>query len=203
MTDKDRTEFALCVAALAEAFGRQSSKATQFGYWLGLQDLPLSSVQAATAKALRQCKFMPAPSELRELAGESTEDERAVLAWDRVVFAVQRLGPYRHVSFEDVLANGVIRNLGGWVTFTARFTDAESEKWARKEFLDTYKTLSNAKVDSEECRPLAGLSTGRVVMIDGERVVRAPLVHAVGQSVVRLVDMTEAEERPRALVRKP
>ena len=148
------------VTGLCETFGRTASAATFMAYELGLEGLDINVIEAAVGRALRECRFMPVPSELRELSGEPSAQDRATLAWDCVLKSVH-LGPYKHVSFsDDRIINATIRNLGGWPMFLSRFTDAEAEKWVRKEFMDTYRSLHRSNVDGEICLPLCGLSGG-------------------------------------------
>lgn len=148
------------VAGLCEAFNRKPSQATFMAYEIGLEDMPIEAIEFSVRRALRESRFMPSPAELRELGGEPTSEDRAVLAWNSVLKAVP-LGPYKHVSFvDDRITNATIRNLGGWPTFLERFSGAESEKWVRKEFIDAYRTLHRSQVDGEICRPLPGLAGG-------------------------------------------
>jgi len=163
MVEADKREFAIAVGALFASFGQDSTQALMQGYWLGLNDLELNQVQMAVASALKRCKFLPRPAELRELLGLNVSDEdTAVAAWVDVLRAV-RLGPYKHVDFEDKLCNAVIRNLGGWVTFLQRFSDAESEKWTRLDFLKCYKAFAKSGVNGELIKPLQGLSEREVI----------------------------------------
>lgn len=163
MVEADKKEFAIAVGALFASFGQDSTQALMQGYWLGLNDLELHQVQIAVASALKRCKFLPRPAELRELLGLNVSDEdTAVAAWGDVLRAV-RLGPYKHVDFEDKLCNAVIRNLGGWVTFLQRFSDAESEKWTRLDFVKCYKAFAKSGVNGELIAPLQGLSDREVI----------------------------------------
>jgi hypothetical protein len=150
------------VSLLCEAYGRKPTEATFSVYKLALSDVTDAELNTAAGRASRECRFMPTPAELRQLAGCATNDDRAVLAWA----AVERsfaLGPYRHVSFDDGCINATIRNLGGWPTFLARLTDAEAEKWLRKEFLATYAALSRVALGDEEMAALPGLAEVQVV----------------------------------------
>ena len=160
MTDKKLERIVELVAGLCEAFGRAPSEATFMAYEIGMEGMPMSAIEAGVRRAIRESRFMPSPSEIRELAGEVSAQDRATIAWDCVLKSLH-LGPYKHVSFnDDRVINATIRNLGGWPTFLSRFTDAESEKWVRKEFLDTYKSLWRAQVNGEICLPLPGLAGG-------------------------------------------
>jgi hypothetical protein len=157
MVDSDKPAFAAAIGAMLETFGQQATKPILHGYWLGMQDLPLEAVQRAVAVAITQSERTPRPVDLRRLAGEQTAEQRAIAAWGDVQRAVPR-GAYKHIDFADRLVNATIRNLGGWPTFIARFSDEESEKWARHEFLKTYQSLSSSGVNGEACLPLPGLS---------------------------------------------
>lgn len=163
MVDEDKAGFAVAIGALFASFGQDATQAIMQGYWLGLNDLELGQVQQSVAMALKRCKFLPKPAELRELIGENlSEDDCALAAWGDVLKAVC-LGPYKHIDFDDKLCNAVIRNLGGWVTFLERFSDAESEKWLRLDFVKCYKSFAKSGVSGELIEPLAGLAEREVI----------------------------------------
>lgn len=171
----DAERLADVVAVLGEAFRQSITDVTIRAYHLALSDVPIAAVERAAVQAMRDCKFMPTAKELRDLATGTSAESRPMLAWTalmRVPF-----DPYRHVDFDDPLVNATIRSLGGWPTFIERFTDAEAEKWARKEFLETYARLAASNVSGDLCRPLPGLATGRRLVRDGE--ILPPLVHRI------------------------
>lgn len=157
MQDSDKGPFSVAIGALCETFGQQATKPILHGYWLGLQDLELTDVQRAVAVSIRSATSLPKPVELRRFAGEQTNEQKAIAAWGDVLRAVA-LGPYKHIDFQDRLINAAIRNLGGWPTFCGRFTDEESEKWIRLEFIKAYQVFSAGGVGGEVCEPLPGLS---------------------------------------------
>ena len=142
---------------MLETFGQEATKPILHGYWLGLRDLSIEQVQYAVARAMASCERKPTPVELRRLAGEQTGEQRAIAAWGDVLRAVA-LGPYKHIDFQDKLCNAAIRNLGGWPTFCGRFTDEESEKWVRLEFIRAYQAFAAGGVDGEVCLPLPGIA---------------------------------------------
>lgn len=179
MTSSDRKRLVELVAGLCEAFNRQPTAVTFAAYEMGLEDVPLRALEGAVRRALKESRFMPTPAELRELAGELTGADRAAIAWECVLRHVS-LGPYKHVSFvDDRIINATIRNLGGWPTFLSRFSGTEEEKWLRKDFLDTYRSLYRAGVTGEMCQPLPGLAGG--TFPDGrEYQPRVEHIHTVG-----------------------
>lgn len=159
MDRSDLPQLVQLVACLCESFGRTPSKVTYLAYEIGLSDLPIESITKAVERALRESRFMPSAAELRELAGETTKEDRAVLAWTALQSHLY-LGPYKHVDFDDPFTNATIRSLGGWPTFLSRFSGAEAEKWLRKEFIDTYRAVHRSGATGEAAKPLPGLSGG-------------------------------------------
>lgn len=143
------------ITVLASTYGRQASPALLEGYLVGLAGLELQEVEQAIGMALRTCKFMPSPAELRELAGEMRPDDAAVLAWEIACEAVSQYGWYRSVRFEDPAITATIRSLGGWQKFCER-CGGEEEKWLRKEFLAIYASYRRVGVSPEAALPLAG-----------------------------------------------
>lgn len=155
MGSEDKQPFKEAMEAMFAAFDREATKASFMGYWMGLQDMELRSVQAAVALAMRRCKFLPKPAELRELV-EGPPETQAELAWNDVLKATA-LGPYKHIDFADKCINAVIRGLGGWPSFLSRFTDAESEKWARIDFMKSYGRMQG-RLSSEATAYLPGIT---------------------------------------------
>lgn len=154
MTDF-RKSIAGCVGALCEAFGRTPSEATFDAYEWGLEGLSAEEIREATRLALRQCKFMPAPSELRELvaAGESPAS-RSWKAWSAFERGVAQHGYRDILDFDDSLINGAARAVGGleryWVL-------PEGEQhWFRRDFLQAYEQLVKHPSTADMCRPLVG-----------------------------------------------
>lgn len=175
MDSEDKSRFGLLLATLGEAFDKEITRTRLEAYWIGLCDLPLSKIETAVHAAIRRCRFFPSPAELRELAGDCTCEDSAVRAFAIVLETIPRLGPYRHVCFDPV-TNATIRNHGGWPTFVDRFTNSETEKWARLEFLKTYASFSRTGVDGDAARPLAGKSEAGIGP-DGK--VGPPRVHFI------------------------
>lgn len=157
MGESERYDCGMAIGALLETFGQEATDALLNGYWMGLCDLTIEVVQFAVARAIRECDKLPRPVELRRLAGEATDEQAATIAWDDVQRALP-CGPYKHVDFGNRTINAVIRNLGGWPNFVGRFTDAESEKWVRHEFIRAYRNLSQSSLSEYACAPLAGLA---------------------------------------------
>lgn len=131
------------VGVLAEAFGRTATEATIAAYTIGLGGLSPRQIENATGKALRSCKFMPTPAELRELSGELKLTDRAEIAWACFERAVTQHGGYRSVCFDDPAINATIQSLGGW-TACCEMPAHEFDSFLRPKFLKAYEANARA-----------------------------------------------------------
>ena len=113
-TKQFRAAVVMAVATLSEAFGRTSTEATVRAYTIGLEGLSPEQVERATGIALRSCKFMPSPAEIRELSGEAKSADRAEIAWAVFERNVRLVGGYKSVCFDDPALNFTVGSLGGW-----------------------------------------------------------------------------------------
>lgn len=156
MNANDAERFRNCITALAEAYRQKITPATLLGYEMGLDDLPISSIERAVRKAIRTCKFMPAAVELRELAGEIPASARAALAWAAFERGVMEQGGYRTVLFDDPLINATVRNLGGWMR-VCELPASEFDKWLRKDFERVYNAYAASGVGREAMIPMCGI----------------------------------------------
>lgn len=155
--EKDRYGgIAAAVTLLAEGYNRQATKATFHAYIAGLEGLTVAQIEDGVNRALRECKFMPSPAELRELSGELKGQDRAVKAWMAFESAVQTQGGYRSVDFDDVVINATVRSLGGW-SYVCDLPVREFDTFLREKFLKAYASLYAAGVGEEEAAPLQGL----------------------------------------------
>ncbi len=153
MTPDERTEFAISIGAMAEAFHKKITADTIRAYGLVLEDLPIEAIERAVFQAMRSCRFFPSPAELREMAGEITPEQRALRAWD-VLLWTNNLHQASGVDFcDDLVLNATVRNLGGWVHF-GRLKPAERNKWYRKDFMQTYQAMMKYRLDPRQTAAL-------------------------------------------------
>ncbi len=159
MRPDDRHQFVSLIEILAESFGKEPSEAMVTGFWMGLQDLSLNTVNAGVRAALKSCETMPRPAHIRRLAGsaELGADHRATLAWQAVRTALARHGTYKSVEFGDPLINATIRNMGGWVELGKK-PEQDFDIWPRKEFERIYETITKAGASEDDTKHLPGIS---------------------------------------------
>ena len=160
--DADATRFSQLLSALAVTFGKEADTPMFIGYEMALDDLPLDAIDRAVRRAIRECKFMPSGSELRELAGAAGEvkaSDRSIVAYGAACRAVQSVGGYQAVSFDDPLANAAVRNMGGWERFCDWPTD--EMQWRQRDFCRHYEALSASGISGELAAPLPGICDGQ------------------------------------------
>jgi hypothetical protein len=158
--DDDKTRVENALRALFATFDKTANPDMLRGYLWGLRNLSAEQIELAVASAIERRRTFPRPAELLEYAGAVTPERRANLAWLDVLHAVERIGPYRWVRFDDPHVNASIAGMGGWVTFCSLFTDARAEDFTRGKFLKTYAHMAvSVPVDADACGPLQGLAT--------------------------------------------
>ncbi|HJY45287.1 MAG TPA: hypothetical protein VJ301_11745 [Propionibacteriaceae bacterium] len=100
MTRVDAPAFSTLLAGLAEVFAVTLTATRTELYFRALEDLPLTAVQEAAVRAMRECRFFPKPAEIREFAG-ADEEERAEMAWLALLEAFHHGGGYDGCELPD------------------------------------------------------------------------------------------------------
>jgi len=137
MTAQDVQPFIEKLTVVGELFDAKLSEAKLTLYFDALQDLPLWVVLDGLDAAVRQCRFMPKPVEIRQLAVGTPEDE-AEAAWVNFKDMMRTVGAYRTPRFDAVVALAIADTFGTWPAACA--ADLSPEMWAskRKEFLRAF-----------------------------------------------------------------
>ena len=97
-----------------------------------------------TRKFSNRYKIPPDPTVFEEIFGNSELqlEAEALQHWQGIN---RKVNYYSDIFFEDVRLQAVIEGMGGWVEFCKRPNDPESEKWARKRFIELYMLYSHNK----------------------------------------------------------
>jgi hypothetical protein len=148
------------VTLLAEAFGQKVTPIRLMAYEAGLSDVPLSALNAAVVRAIRESRFMPTVAELRELcgvvSGRIEAKDRPLLAWEAVRRAISRVGAYDSPNFADPVIHAVLRSMGGW-TQVCDWT-LDEMPWREKEFKAAYAAMFHVQLPDEMTSRLAGIA---------------------------------------------
>lgn len=157
-TDEEKIEVTQLIQALAAQFRVECDVPLFLGYTMALEELSIDEIRLAIGKACRESKFMPTGAELRTLAGVQSPASRALIAWNVVKGAIQTVGAYCSVDFDDPVTNATLRTLGGWVAVCDTPAVDQFDKFLRKEFERVYCELWKTGVSEEMARPHIGLS---------------------------------------------
>lgn len=120
-------------------------------YLKALEPYSDAQIEEAMWKAASACKFFPKPAELLEFLDGSPND-KAWEAWETLLDAIARIGPWKSVEFQDSRITRVVEVLGGWLK-VCEWTEEEL-KWRREEFLSAYKSLK----EGGQVRALPGIT---------------------------------------------
>ena len=195
----DEAEFGKGMALLIEAFHAEVSELGMHAYWITVQDFSSSDWSLAVRRALRESRFMPRASELRDYAQEISSDDRALAAWDEVRRAISQHGVYQSIDFEDRIINAAIRGMGGWRR-VCMLPAEDFAVWGRKEFERQYVTFARRGLsfESEQAAPLDGIIAQQNVALglDGPPPRRvAATTPTIGQASAQRKTITAPVER--------
>ncbi len=149
MPNLDRKHFVEIFFGMEEYFGKKHKKVVVEMYFQGLQDLSQDQFRLACRKAVRQGRFFPMISELREYAEVDKNpghEEKAMLAWVNFyqtlrihgasVLNMEPKGASESGIRLDPIVYRVIRMLGG--AERIRMWTEEEIPFRQKEFIDYY-----------------------------------------------------------------
>lgn len=186
MTESDRNDLGTLLTQALGFYGQTLSPFALGVWWQACQGFELAEVRKAlTAHAMDpdRGQFPPKPADLvRMLRGTSAD--RSLLAWGKVLDAMQRVGAYRTVVFDDGAIHAAVSDMGGWPALCR--SSADELPFTQKRFCDLHRAYS-ARPDAAYPAQLLGdhAMTNRLI----GRPVDAPMLVgdvAKAQAVERL-----------------
>lgn len=116
MRKDQQDEFVTLITDVLKFYRQDTTPFTLEVWWQACQRFDLEQVsKALTGHAMdaERGVFAPKPADIvRKLEGTSTD--RAMLAWGKAFDAMQRVGAYSDVVFDDPAIHAAIEDLGGW-----------------------------------------------------------------------------------------
>lgn len=142
MREQDREAFASLLSD-AMAFYRQDMNRFALSvWWQACAGFDIEQVRKAiTAHAMdpERGQFAPKPADIvRQLQG--TQTDRALVAWGKFHEAMQRVGAYTSVVFDDPVIHAVAEDLGGWVA--ACRAEVDELPHLQRRFCDSYRAYA-------------------------------------------------------------
>lgn len=143
MQQSDRQAFSDLLADAMAFYRRDVSPFALSVWWQACQPFAFEQVaKALTAHAMDpdRGQFAPMPSDIvKQLRGTSTD--QSLVAWGKVMEAMQRVGAYQSVAFDDGAIHAAIEDIGGWVNLCR--TEADDLPHVQRRFCESHKV--NAK----------------------------------------------------------
>lgn len=142
MERSDFDRFGMALSACAELYGKTVSEGAMSLWWQVLQRFDIDAVERAFCEAVESPdsgQFMPRPADLVKRL-EGTSADRSLIAWGKVLDAMQRVGAYQSVVFDDGAIHGAISDMGGWAAICRSETD--ELPFTQKRFCDLHRAYS-------------------------------------------------------------
>lgn len=116
MKSSDKPRFVRLLTDVMAFYKQDVSEFALSVWWQACERYEFEQVsKALTGHAMDadRGQFPPKPADLvRQLEGTATD--RAMIAWGKVLEAMQRVGQYTDVVFDDPAIHAVVEDLGGW-----------------------------------------------------------------------------------------
>ncbi|RXJ70765.1 hypothetical protein CS022_22305 [Veronia nyctiphanis] len=139
----EKTLFAELMCLTASLYMKEPLSRPSLGiYWNALKDFPLEDVRRALDLHLRNTdtgQFFPKPADIiRQMEGNT--QTRGELAWTKVHGAIQSVGAWQSVVFDDPIIHQVISDMGGWVSLC--HTESDELPYRHNEFVRRYRAYT-------------------------------------------------------------
>jgi hypothetical protein len=139
MTDKDKSEFGQLLTDVLAYYRQDTTPFVLDLWWSAFADFDLSQIRQAMQRHAtdpERGQFAPKVADLvRVLQGTATE--RAALAWGKTMGAMQSVGAYTDVVFDDPAIHAAVDDLGGWPKLCR--TDLKDLSYLQHRFTESYR----------------------------------------------------------------
>lgn len=142
MQQADKVKFSALITDVLAFYKQDVSKFAVSVWWQACEPFDFEQVsKALSAHAVdpERGQFAPKPADVvKVLAG--TKTDRARLAWGKAFDAMQRVGAYQSVAFDDPVIHAVIEDLGGWTKLCR--SDMKELSFIEHRFCESYRAYS-------------------------------------------------------------
>lgn len=137
-------QFVTLITDVLKFYRQDTTPFTLEVWWQACQVFEFDQVRKAlTAHAMdaERGVFAPKPADIvRKLQG--TSSDRAMLAWGKALDAMQRVGAYSDVVFDDPAVHAAIQDMGGWPKVCR--TETKEMSYLQHRFCESYKAYSES-----------------------------------------------------------
>lgn len=142
MNEQDKRAFKELVTNVMAFYRQDTSPFALQVWWTACQTFSLEQItKAMSAHAVDadRGQFAPKPADVVK-ALQGTKTDRARSAWGKVMDAMQRVGAYQTVCFDDPVIHAVIEDIGGWMGLCR--SDFEQLSFTEHRFCESYRAYS-------------------------------------------------------------
>lgn len=142
MNEQDKRAFKELVTNVMAFYRQDTSPFALQVWWTACQPFSLEQVtKAMSAHAVDadRGQFAPKPADVVK-ALQGTKTDRARSAWGKVMDAMQRVGAYQSVCFDDPVIHAVIEDVGGWIGLCRSEFDQLS--YTEHRFCESYRAYA-------------------------------------------------------------
>lgn len=133
--------------AVCELYGKKMSTPLLSLYWSALERFNFDDIRRAITYHVNNPdvgQFMPKPADIiRYLEGDS--HTLALQAWSKVESAIQKIGSYASIVFDDAIIHVVIIEMGGWSKLCG--TSSSEMPFRANEFMKRYQSYHHKKLE--------------------------------------------------------
>lgn len=139
MTQDEKTNFYRLVTDALSYYKQDVSSFILGVWWEGCKGFSMDQVVSAFSRHAtdpEKGEFAPKVANIVKLL-QGTPTDRAQVAWGKVLEAIQRVGPYCDVVFDDAAIHAAIVDLGGWTKLCA--VTYEELSYLQHRFCESHK----------------------------------------------------------------
>jgi len=139
MLNQDLSRFAALMVVIGEIYNKSLTQVVIGAYWNVLKPFRFEEVERAVYLHLGHPdigQYLPKPADII-MAIKGNSCNQALQAWTKVMTAIQRVGCYTSLAFDDELIHAVIEDMGGWQKLCG--IEDKQLPFIAKEFQERYR----------------------------------------------------------------
>lgn len=194
MVDDDKKRFAEILTGLGEMYGRSVTTPSMRIWFAALESYTIEQFSAASSRyvTIPENTRMPVPADIVSLLEGSTLDA-AMQAWTKFKAALERVGTYQTVVFDDPVIHAVCEDMGGWIEWG---NCPESElKFMSIDFRKRYQAYRQKCGDIHHSAKLIGIAEAQNRRLGYEHDIPSPVL--IGDRNVAEQVMLNGSSGPR------
>lgn len=142
MQEQDKSKFSKLITDVLAFYRQDASVFALSVWWEACKSFDFEQVsKAINAHAMdaERGQFAPKPADVIRLL-QGTKTDRARGAWGKLMEAMQRVGAYQTVAFDDPVIHAVVEDLGGWMALCR--SDFDQLSYTEHRFCEAYRAYA-------------------------------------------------------------